>query len=94
MNGELHEISVAIGRLEAQAQQQLRDHERTHATIESIAANLEQLTPLPARLAKVEAIAADYEAKKKLALGLTLGGGIAGGGLLKALLEIFGRGGA
>lgn len=54
MSGELHEISIRIGRLEAQQERQISDHVRTHDMLEKIDAKVDTLTLLPPRVVELE----------------------------------------
>ena len=88
------DIASRMGRLEAQTERQIKDHERTHEVLERMDYKLDNLVGMPERMTKVEASAADYEAKKKA--GKTIAGWIGalglGGALTKLIVDLFNKG--
>ena len=94
-SGELHEISLAIGRLQQSIEDSRTDHQKLAQKVDQMDSKLDVIPKLVLRLNRVEPLAFDWQKTKNKALGaiaLTSLGGIGiGTGVGPAIRHIFAR---
>lgn len=84
-HGELNEISVAIGQLQADSATAKLQHERTLRKLEEIGESIAKLANLADDVAEMKPAVEDWTRTKQRGLGIIAGAGIAGAGASQGL---------
>ncbi len=83
MTTELHQLSVAIGKLQAQAEESNRNDQAIWERLDAINAKLAPLPQLVAELAELKPKVAAHEQIKQRGIGFALGiGGVSSAGTI------------
>lgn len=94
MAGDIDRVSQAIGKLEAHAENQARATSRIFEKLEEISGAVQGVSAVTERVDRLEPLVDRHErdrnAGRGLLVGLSVGGGAAGGGIVVTLLRKLG----